>query len=52
MDSKVAAMLYRAVVQELLLFGLYYWVLFAAMERMTEGTHTGFMRQIMRKQAR
>ena len=44
-------MLYREVVQAVLLFGLYYWVLSVEMERKVEGAHTGFMIQITEKQA-
>ena len=49
---KVAAMLYRAVTQAVILFGLKTWVLLTEMERTVEGTHTGFLRQIMGNQAR
>ena len=51
-DSKVAAMLYRWVVQAVLLFGLETWVLPAEMDRTVEGTYTGFMRKITGKKAR
>ena len=49
---KVAAMLYRAVTQAVLLFGLKTWVLLTEMERTVEGTHTSFLRQTMGKQVR
>ena len=48
-DPRVAKFFYRAVTQAVLLFGLETWVIFAAMERMVDGTHTGFLRQIMGK---
>ena len=41
------SMLYRAMVQVVLLFGLVYWVLPASIKITVEGTHTGFLRQIM-----
>ena len=34
-----------------LFFGLETWVLLASMERKLEGTHTGFLRQVMGKKA-
>ena len=40
-------MLYREVVQAVLLFGSESWVLLTSMERMVEGTQTGFLRQII-----
>ena len=40
-------MLYRAVIQAVLLFGSETWILLEAMERKVEGTHTCFLRQIM-----
>ena len=45
-------MLYRAVIQVVLLFGSDTWVLSVAMESMVEGMHTGFMRKIMGKMVR
>ena len=48
-DPKVSEMLYRAVVQVLLLFGDETWVLLVAMERKVEGTYTGFLLKIMGK---
>ena len=45
-------MFYRAVVREILLYAVDMWVLSAAMERKAEGTHTGFLRQIMGKRER
>ena len=45
-DIKVSEMLYRVVVQAVLLFGLDYWVLLSTMEEMVEGSHTGFLHQI------
>ena len=41
--------LYRVVTQVVILFGFKTWVLSAAMERLVEGTHTGFLRQITGK---
>ena len=49
---KVVAMLYRAVTQAVILFGLKTWVLLTEMERTVEGTHTSFLRQTMGKQVR
>ena len=46
-DPKVAVIFYRAVTQEVILFGLYTWFLLVEMERTVEGTHTGFLRHIM-----
>ena len=40
---------YRLVTQALLLFGSKNWVLLVVMDRMVEGTHTGFMRKIKGK---
>ena len=45
-------MFYRVVTWVVLTFGLDNWVLLTAMDRMVEGTHTGFLRQIMGNQAR
>ena len=45
-------MFYRAVTQEIFLYGLETWVLLAAMEKNVEGSHTYFIRQITGKQAR
>ena len=45
-------MLYRAVLQEVLLFSSEYWVLLEAMEKMKEGAHTGLLHQKMWKRAR
>ena len=39
-------MLYRAVVQVLLLFGVDSWVLSAAISRKLEGVHVGFLIQV------
>ena len=39
-------MIYRAVVQDVLLLVLESWVLLVAMEKIVEGEHTGFLRQI------
>ena len=50
-DTQVSAMFYRAVVQAVPLFGSDSWVMSAAMEKMVEGTHTGFLRQITGKRA-
>ena len=43
---------YRAVVQEILLYGLETWVLSESMVNRIEGTHTEFLRLIMGKRAR
>ena len=51
-ETKVSVMFYRAVIQLVLLFGADTWLLLAAMEWKAEGTHTGFLRQIMWKRAR
>ena len=40
------------VAQAVLLFGLETWVISAAMERMVERTHTGFLSRIIGNQAR
>ena len=48
-DPRVTAMLYRAVVQEILLYGSETWVLSTKKKRKAEGTHTGFLRHIMGK---
>ena len=48
-EPKLEAMLYRAVTQAVLLFVLDTWVLFSAMDRTVEGTHTIFLRQITGK---
>ena len=45
----MASVLFRAVTQAVLLFGSETLVLFMAMERTVEGTHTGFLRQITDK---
>ena len=50
-DHKVSEMFYRAVAQVLLLFVSETWVLLAEMERKVEREHTGFLKQVMRKQA-
>ena len=49
-DIKVSEMLYRAVVQLVLLFGLESWVLLSEMNKTVEQAHTRFLRQIMGKQ--
>ena len=48
-EPKVEAMLYRAVTQAVLLFGLENCVLLSEMKRTVEGTHTGFLRKITGK---
>ena len=40
---------YREVVQVVLLFGAYIWVLSAAMEKQLAGVHTFFLRQVTGK---
>ena len=47
-DTRVAGIFYRVVIQVVLLFDFYTWLLSVAMERTVEGTHTGFLRQITR----
>ena len=42
-DNQALEMLYREVVQEVLLVGSKSWVLSAAMEMIVDGTHTGFL---------
>ena len=44
--------LYRAVVQAIIFYGLETWVLLALMENRVEGTHTEFLRLITGKKAR
>ena len=46
---KVSASFYRAVVQDILLFGLEMWILLASIKKMIEGTHTEFLRMITGK---
>ena len=43
-DPRVAAMLYRALVQAIILYGSETWVLLAEMYRKVEGKHTGLLR--------
>ena len=45
-DTSVLKKFYRAVVQEVLLFGADTWVLLAAMVKKFEGLHVGFLRQV------
>ena len=52
LDSKVAAMFYRAGVQTVILFGSESWVLYTEMEKMVEWTQTRFLRQITGKRER
>ena len=49
MDPKVAEMLYRSVTQAVVLFGSDTWVISVAMEKIAEGNHTVFLRQITGK---
>ena len=51
-DTKVEAMLYRAVVQAMIMFCLESCILSKAMERTVEGTHTRFLQQIMGNRVR
>ena len=51
-DTKVAEMFYRVVLQAVGLFGLESWAVLAAMEKTVEGAHTGFLHQIMKKWTR
>ena len=48
-EPMVAEMFYRAVVQAILLYGLETWVLLAEMEKKIEGSHKGFLINIMGK---
>ena len=50
-DPRCAAIFNREVVQEVLIYGLYMWVLLESMEIIIEGIHTGLLRQIMGKRA-
>ena len=43
---------YMAVLQAIILYGLYMWVLAASMVNRVEGTHTEFLRMIMGKRVR
>ena len=45
-EIKVSEILYRAVLQALLLFGSESWVMLKTAEKTVEGAHTGFMHQI------
>ena len=45
-------MFYRVVVQAILLYGSFTWVIFAEMEKEVEGANTSFLRQITGKRAR
>ena len=45
----MVVMLYRVVVQVVLLFRSESWFNSTSMQRMVEGTHTGFLRQITGK---
>ena len=45
----MSSVFYRAVTHTVLLFGLKTWVLSVAMEKMVEGTHNGFLRNITGK---
>ena len=51
-DTKVAEMFYRVVLQAVGLFGLESWAVLAAMEKTVEGAYTGFLRKITGKRAR
>ena len=50
-ESRVVEMFYRAVVQEISLYGLEKWVLSAATKKKVEWEHTGFLRKITGKRA-
>ena len=43
---------YRAVVQEILLYGSETWIILVAMEKKVEGEHTRYLRHITGKQVR
>ena len=51
-NNRVSALLYRAVIQAVLLFGLESWALSGATMRAVEGTYVEFLRQITGKQER
>ena len=48
-DTRVAAILDRAVKQVVIIFGLDTWVLSAVMDSTAEGTNTGFLRHLTRE---
>ena len=48
---RVSEFFYKAVAQAVLMYGSETWVLLVAMEKKVEGSHTGFLRQIMGRQA-
>ena len=51
-DIKVSVVFYRLVVQLVILFDSYYCVLSAAMDKMVEEVHPGFLCQITGERAR
>ena len=51
-ESWVSALFYRAVIQELLVFGLEFWALSDAMIGLIEASHVSFKSQITEKQER
>ena len=51
-DSKVSASFYRAVVQEILLYGSETWVLLESMTKMIEGMHMDILLIIKGKRAK
>ena len=50
-NIKFSAMFYRVFFHAVILFGLESWVMFSATEKIVDGVHTGFMRQITGKRA-
>ena len=51
-EHKVSEIFYRAVVQEILLYGSETWVILVSMANRVEGTHTEFLQQITEKRSR
>ena len=51
-DRRLSDLLYREVIQAVLLFGLDPWVVSDEMMKAVEGNHVGFLRNITGKQAR
>ena len=51
-DIRVSALLYRAEIQVVPLFGLDSWLMSNFMMKAVEGTHVGFFRQITGKSSR
>ena len=51
-DTKATESFYRAAVQAILLYGLEKWVVLESMTKMTERTHTDFLKMITGKIAK